>query len=97
MAASWDPDLVHEETTAISDEGRAMYNIHERGPSTLCGLVYRGPVINMSRNPLWGRIQECYGEDPYLTGRMGVAYVKGLQGDDPKYMKLAATLKLRGE
>jgi beta-glucosidase len=93
MAASWDPDLVHEETTAISDEGRAMYNIHERGPSTLCGLVYRGPVINISRNPLWGRIQECYGEDPYLTGRMGVAYVKGLQGDDPKYMKLAATLK----
>lgn len=93
MAATWDPGLVHEETTAISDEGRAMYNIHERGPSTLCGLVYRGPVINISRNPLWGRIQECYGEDPYLTGRIGVAYVKGLQGDDPKYLKLAATLK----
>jgi beta-glucosidase len=93
MGATWDPDLVHTETTAISDEGRAMYNIHEVGPQTPCGLVYRGPVINISRNPLWGRIQECYGEDPYLTGRMGVAYVKGLQGDDPKYMKLAATLK----
>jgi beta-glucosidase len=93
MAATWDPALVHEEAVAISDEGRAMYNIHEQGPSTPCGLVYRGPVINISRNPRWGRIQECYGEDPYLTGRMGVAYITGLQGDDPKYMKLAATLK----
>ena len=93
MAATWDPALVHEETTAISDEARAMYNIHEQGPSTPCGLVYRGPVINISRNPRWGRIQECYGEDPYLTGRMGVAYVTGLQGDDPKYLKLASTLK----
>lgn len=93
MAATWDPDLVHAETTAISDEARAMYNIHEQGPSTPCGLVYRGPVINISRNPFWGRIQECYGEDPYLTGRIAVAYVKGLQGDDPKYLKLAATLK----
>jgi beta-glucosidase len=93
MGATWDPDLVREETTAISDEGRAMYNIHEQGPSTPCGLVYRGPVINISRNPRWGRIQECYGEDPYLTGRLGVAYVRGLQGDDPKNLKLAATLK----
>ncbi len=93
MGATWDPALVHEETTAISDEARAMYNIHEQGPSTPCGLVYRGPVINISRNPFWGRIQECYGEDPYLTGRIGVAYVTGLQGDDPKYLKIAATLK----
>ncbi len=93
MAATWDPELVHTEGVALSDEARAMYNIHEMGPQTPCGLVYRGPVINISRNPLWGRIQECYGEDPYLTGRMGVAYVKGLQGDDPKYLKIAATLK----
>jgi beta-glucosidase len=93
MGATWDPELVHEETVAISDEARAMYNIHEMGPQTPCGLVYRGPVINISRNPLWGRIQECYGEDPYLTGRIGVAYVRGLQGDDPKYLKIAATLK----
>jgi beta-glucosidase len=93
MAATWDPALVHEEANAISDEARAMYNIHEQGPSTPCGLVYRGPVINMSRNPLWGRIQECYGEDPYLTCRIAVAYVEGLQGNDPKYMKIAATLK----
>ncbi len=93
MGATWDPPLVHEETVAISDEARALYNIHAMGPSTPAGLVYRGPVINISRNPRWGRIQEEYGEDPYLTGRMGVAYVKGLQGDDPKYLKIAATLK----
>jgi len=57
------------------------------------GLVYRSPVINISRHPLWGRIDEAYGEDPYLTSRMTVAFVKGTQGDDPKYLKLATTLK----
>lgn len=93
MGATWDPELVRAEADAMSDEARAMYNIHAMGPQTPCGLVYRGPVINISRNPLWGRIQECYGEDPYLTGRMGVAYVRGLQGNDPKYLKIAATLK----
>ena len=56
-------------------------------------MIYRAPVINVSRNPYWGRINECYGEDPYLTGRIGVAYVKGLQGNDPKYLKLVSTLK----
>jgi beta-glucosidase len=57
------------------------------------GLVYRSPVINISRDPRWGRIHEAFGEDPYLTSRMTVAYVKGTQGDHPKYLKLAATLK----
>ena len=57
------------------------------------GLVYRSPVINISRDPRWGRILEAFGEDPYLTSRITVAYVKGMQGDDPKYLKLAATLK----
>jgi beta-glucosidase len=57
------------------------------------GLVYRSPVINISRDPRWGRILEAYGEDPYLTSRMTVAYVRGTQGDDAKYLKLAATLK----
>ena len=50
-------------------------------------------MINISRNPYWGRINECFGEDPFLDGRIGVAYVKGLQGDDPKYLKLVSTLK----
>ncbi len=57
------------------------------------GLVYRSPVINISRDPRWGRIHEAFGEDPYLTSRMTVAYVRGTQGDDSRYLKLAATLK----
>jgi len=95
-AATWDTELVHTEANAISDEARAIYNSWHTDPNytgTPKGLIYRGPVINISRNPYWGRINECYGEDPFLTGRIGVAYVKGLQGDDPKYLKLAATLK----
>jgi beta-glucosidase len=96
MAATWDPDLVYEEATAISDEARAIYNEWHNNPDfqgQKKGLVYRGPVINISRNPYWGRINETYSEDPYLTGRIGVAYVKGLQGNDPKYLKLVSTLK----
>lgn len=96
MAATWDTNLVHEEAVAISDEARAIYNgWHEdpNFPGEHKGLIYRAPVINISRNPYWGRINECFGEDPYLTGRIGVAYVTGLQGDNPHYLKLAATLK----
>jgi len=96
MAATWDPSLVHEVATAISDEARAIYNGWHQDPNfrgEKKGLIYRAPVINISRNPYWGRINECYGEDPYLTGRIGVAFVKGLQGDDPKYLKLVSTLK----
>ena len=96
MAATWDTNLVHEEAVAISDEARAIYNGWHEDPNFHGyhkGLIYRAPVINISRNPYWGRIAECYGEDPFLTGRLGVAYVEGLQGDDPRYLKLAATLK----
>jgi beta-glucosidase len=96
MAATWDTNLVHEEAVAISDEARAIYNGWREDPNfpgEHKGLIYRAPVINISRNPYWGRINECFGEDPYLTGRIGVAYVTGLQGDDPHYLKLAATLK----
>lgn len=96
MAATWNTQLINEVATAISDEARAIYNGWHRDstfPGEKKGLIYRAPVINVSRNPYWGRINECYGEDPFLTGRMGVAFVKGLQGTDPKYLKLAATLK----
>jgi beta-glucosidase len=96
MAATWDTDLLHREATAISDEARGIYNLWHQQPDVKAqhkGLIYRAPVINISRNPYWGRIEECYGEDPFLTGRLGVAYVTGLQGDDPKYLKLASTLK----
>lgn len=96
MAATWDTALVHTVATAISDEARGIYNGWHNDTSfqgEKKGLIYRAPVINVSRNPYWGRINECYGEDPYLTGRIGVAYVKGLQGNDPKYLKLVSTLK----
>ncbi|HEX3627197.1 MAG TPA: glycoside hydrolase family 3 C-terminal domain-containing protein [Verrucomicrobiae bacterium] len=96
MAATWDTNLVHAEAVAISDEARAINNgwhSNPNFPGEHKGLIYRAPVINISRNPYWGRINECFGEDPYLTGRIGVAYVTGLQGDDPHYLKLAATLK----
>jgi beta-glucosidase len=96
MAATWNPDLVYREATVISDEARAIYNAWHADPKMKGahrGLIYRAPVINISRNPYWGRIAECYGEDPFLTGRLGVAYVEGLQGKDPHYLKTAATLK----
>lgn len=95
-AATWNTKLMYEVATAISDEARAIYNGWHNDSNfqgDKKGLIYRAPVINVSRNPYWGRINECFGEDPFLTGRLGVAYVKGLQGDDPKYLKLAATLK----
>ena len=93
MGATWDPALVHSITGAMSDEARALYNIGADGPRSKHGLVFRSPVINISRDPRWGRIQEVFSEDPFLTGRMGVAYVQGLQGDDPRYLKVAATVK----
>ena len=93
MGATWDTPLVNTITHSMADEGRALYNIGADGPRSKHGLVYRSPVINISRNPLWGRIQEVFSEDPYLTGRMAVAYVTGLQGNDPHYLELAATVK----
>lgn len=96
MGATWDPVLINEVATAISDEARAIYNGWHTDPNfegEKKGLIYRAPVINISRNPYWGRINEIYSEDPYLTGRIGVAYVKGLQGNNPKYLKLVSTLK----
>ena len=93
MGATWDPDLVHAVAVAMSDEARALYNAKAEGPRTRHGLVFRSPVINISRDPRWGRIQEVFSEDPLLTGRMGVAYVRGLQGDDINHLKLAATVK----
>lgn len=96
MGATWDPKLINEVATVISDEARAIYNGWHTDPNfegDKKGLIYRAPVINISRNPYWGRINEIFSEDPYLTGKMGVAYVKGLQGNDPKYLKLVSTLK----
>jgi beta-glucosidase len=96
MGATWDPALINTMADVISDEARAIYNGWNNDPKfegERKGLIYRSPVINVSRNPYWGRINEIYSEDPFLTGRMGVAFVKGLQGNDPKYLKLVSTLK----
>ncbi|HEV2274081.1 MAG TPA: glycoside hydrolase family 3 C-terminal domain-containing protein [Acidobacteriaceae bacterium] len=93
MGATWDTPLVLQIAGAMSDEARALYNIGADGPRSKHGLVYRSPVINVSRDPRWGRIQEVFSEDPYMTGRMGVAYIQGLQGSDPRYLKVAATVK----
>lgn len=94
MAASFNTDLMFDVATAISDEARAKYNEYKTFGDTQIyqGLTYWSPNINIFRDPRWGRGHETYGEDPYLTGRMGVSFVKGLQGEG-KYRKLDATIK----
>jgi len=96
LAATFDEDLVGEIATAISDEARAKYNeaIKQGNRSQYWGLTFWTPTINIFRDPRWGRGQESYGEDPFLTGRIGVAMVRGLQGDNPEEsLKLAACAK----
>lgn len=95
FASTWNTALVHKMADAISTEARARYQEalrHDRHVQSE-GLTFWSPNINLFRDPRWGRGQETYGEDPYLTGRMGVAFVTGLQGDDPKYLKVLATPK----
>lgn len=96
MAATWNTGLVQEIASVLSDEARAIYNgwhLDPNAPGEHKGLIYRAPVINIGRNPYWGRNHEAWGEDPFLSGRMAVSYVRGLQGDDSRYLKLASTLK----
>lgn len=95
LGATWDEDLMFRVSTAISDEARAKHHEFVRNGSRRIyqGLTFWSPNINIFRDPRWGRGQETYGEDPFLTGKMGVQFVKGLQGDDPKYFKTIATLK----
>lgn len=97
LAATWDAALMRRVATAISDEARAKHHDHIRKTGGDCaqyyGLTFWSPNVNLFRDPRWGRGQETYGEDPYLTGRMGVEFVKALQGDNPKYLKLVATPK----
>jgi beta-glucosidase len=95
MAASWNRNLLYKVATAVSDEARAKYNESSKKGrrGQYQGLTFWTPNINIVRDPRWGRGQETYGEDPYLTGELGVQMVKGLQGDDPKYMKVSACAK----
>ncbi|MCR4395484.1 MAG: glycoside hydrolase family 3 C-terminal domain-containing protein, partial [Candidatus Saccharicenans sp.] len=95
LAATWDTALMYQVATAISDEARAKH--HEaarRGQRGLYqGLTFWSPNINLFRDPRWGRGMETYGEDPYLTGTMAISFIRGLQGEDPRYFKVIATAK----
>ena len=95
MAATWDADLVHKMGETVSTEARAKYNqaMRDDQHESFFGLTFWAPNINIFRDPRWGRGQETYGEDPFLTGRMGVAFVSGMQGDDPKYFRVVSTPK----
>jgi beta-glucosidase len=98
LAATWDTDLMHRIADVISTEARAKYNeaIRNHDYSRYHGLTFWSPNINIFRDPRWGRGQETYGEDPYLTGRMAVAFIRGMQGNDPHYFKVIATAKHYG-
>lgn len=95
MAATWDVDLLHKVGDVVATEARAKFNARPIGADRRIyeGLTIWSPNINIFRDPRWGRGQETYGEDPYLTGRLGVAFIQGLQGPDPKYPKVIATPK----
>jgi beta-glucosidase len=94
FGATWNPALIEQVSTAISDEARAKHHHEPEGPGHSNGLLtFWSPTVNMARDPRWGRTAETYGEDPFLTGRIGVAFVKGLQGNDPRYLKIVSTPK----
>ena len=95
MAASFDTNTMREVADIISDEARAKHHEAQRNKNynIYNGLTFWSPNINIFRDPRWGRGHETYGEDPYLTGQMGMQFVKGLQGNDPKYFKVIATAK----
>ncbi|MEW5868500.1 MAG: glycoside hydrolase family 3 C-terminal domain-containing protein [Chloroflexota bacterium] len=96
MAATWDKDLIQQIATAISDEARAKYHeaLRRNGyTEQYQGLTFWSPNVNIFRDPRWGRGQETWGEDPFFTGEMASEFVKGLQGDHPKYLKAAACAK----
>jgi beta-glucosidase len=95
LASTWDDSLMFRVATVISDEARAKYHEYVRTNSRqrYQGLTFWSPNINLFRDPRWGRGQETYGEDPFLTGRLAVQFIKGMQGNDPKYLKTVATVK----
>jgi beta-glucosidase len=96
MSATWNPALVKAMGAATGDEGRAKFHetLRTYGETNLYqGLTFWSPNVNIFRDPRWGRGQETWGEDPFLTGELGAAFVRGLQGDNPKYLKAAACAK----
>ena len=97
LASMWNPEFHYTVATAISDEARARWNELDLGKKQLLHfndlLTFWSPTINMARDPRWGRTPETYGEDPFLAGVLGVQFVKGLQGNDPRYLKVVSTPK----
>src|SRR5947209_716042 len=95
MAATFDRSLIHAEGDVISIEGRAKYNQAQREGNSgrYFGLTFWSPNINIFRDPRWGRGQETYGEDPYLTGVLATEFIRGVQGDDPTFYRAIATSK----
>src|SRR5438046_564695 len=95
MASTWDSKLVNREAIVIATEARAKYNEAQRegNHSIFYGLTFWSPNINIFRDPRWGRGQETYGEDPFLSSKLGVAFVEGLQGTNPNYLEVVATPK----
>src|SRR5882724_3181277 len=95
LAATWDTDLIHRVADVISTEARAKYNdaVAHNNTARYFGLTFWSPNINIFRDPRWGRGQETFGEDPFLTSRIGLAFVTGMQGDDPRYLKTVSTPK----
>jgi len=87
LGSTWNPDLIQRAMSAASDEARVYNKLYGKK------LTYWSPTINMLRDPRWGRTEEAYSEDPYLMSRMAVAFVKGFQGQDEKYLKAVATVK----
>ena len=87
LGSSWDPDLLKREASAIADEARAIYQTGTKG------LTFWSPVVEPVRDPRWGRTGESYGEDPFLSAVMSSAFVRGLMGDDPRYLKAVPTAK----
>ena len=95
LGATWDAPLLHDVAVVIGTEARAKHHeaVRQGRHNIFEGLTFWSPNINIFRDPRWGRGQETYGEDPFLTGRMGVAFVTGLQGDNPKYLRVVSTPK----
>src|SRR6202166_1408994 len=95
LAATWDQPLIHQTAEVISTEARAKNNeaLRHDNHSIYFGLDLWSPNINIFRDPRWGRGQETYGEDPFLTARMAIAFIQGMQGNDPHYLKTVATAK----
>jgi beta-glucosidase len=90
MAETWDPDLLHQAGAIEGCEARYVFQSPKYGRG---GLVVRAPNADLGRDPHWGRTEECYGEDPFFNGTMVVAFIRGLQGDDPRYLQTASMLK----